>query len=161
MAASGTGGTGTGQRMIRFAAIGLDHRHVYDLVAGLVEAGMECAGYWPETSDPRVLAGFQKRFPDVPAREKAEMLEDGSIAFIVLAAVPRDRAAIAIEAMRHGKDVLVDKPGVTTMAQLAEVERVVAETGRIFSVCFSERFLTASTQRALQLAREGAIGRVV
>ena len=37
----------------------------------------------------------------------------------------------------------------------------MAETGRIFSVCFSERFLTASTQMALRLVREGAIGRVV
>lgn len=147
--------------MIRFAAIGLDHRHVYDLVAGLIEAGMECAGYWPETTDPRVLAGFQKRFPDVPGREKADLLADGSIAFVVIAAMPRDRAGLAIEAMRHGKDVLVDKPGVTTTAQLAEVERVVAETGRIFSVCFSERFLTGSTQKALQLVRDGAIGRVV
>jgi predicted dehydrogenase len=147
--------------MTRFAVIGLDHRHVYDLAAGLIEAGEECAGYWPETSDPRVLAGFQKRFPDVPAREKQALLEDASIASVVIAAVPRDRAGIAIEAMRHGKDVMVDKPGVTSFAQLAEVERVVAESGRIFSVCFSERFLTASTQVALRLVREGAIGRVV
>ena len=147
--------------MTRFAAIGLDHRHVYDLVAGLVEAGQECAGYWPETTDPRVLEGFRKRFPDVPAREKAALLEDASIGFVVIAAVPKDRAGLATLAMRHGKDVLVDKPGVTTAAQLAEVERAVAETGRIFSVCFSERFLTGSTQMALRLAREGAIGRVV
>ncbi len=147
--------------MTRFAVIGLDHRHVYDLVDGLVAAGGVCAGYWPETTDPRVLAGFRKRFPDVPPAERAALLEDASIAFIVLAAVPRDRAALAIEAMRHGKDVLVDKPGVTTADQLATVERTVAETGRIFSVCFSERFLTASTQMALRLAREGAIGRVV
>src|SRR5579875_3831582 len=98
MAASGTGGTGTGQRMIRFAAIGLDHRHVYDLVAGLIEAGLDCAGYWPESTDPRVLAGFRKRFPDVPAREKDALLEDPSIAFVVIAAVPRDRAGLAIAA---------------------------------------------------------------
>jgi hypothetical protein len=41
----------------RFAAIGLDHRHIYDLTQGLLDAGQVCAGYWPETTDPRVLAG--------------------------------------------------------------------------------------------------------
>ena len=30
---------------------------------------------------------------------------------------------------------MVDKPGVTTLEQLAAVERAVAETGRIWSVC--------------------------
>jgi hypothetical protein len=31
--------------MARFAAIGLDHRHIYDMVEGLVEAGQVRAGY--------------------------------------------------------------------------------------------------------------------
>ncbi len=147
--------------MMRFAAIGLDHRHIYDLVAGLRACGLDCAGYTPDSTDPHVLAGFRKRFPDVPVRDKAALLDDAGIAFAVIAAEPRRRAEIAIEAMRHGKDVLVDKPGVTSMAQLADVERAVAETGRIFSVCFSERLLSGATQAALGLVRAGAIGRVV
>src|SRR5581483_2965439 len=127
--------------MARFAAIGLDHRHIYDLVQGLRDAGQVCAGYWPETTDPRVLAGFRKRFPDVPAADKLALLDDTSVEFVVTAAVPRDRAALAIAAMQRGKDVLVDKPGATTLEQLDAVERTVAETGRIFSVCFSGHFL--------------------
>ena len=83
--------------MTRFAAIGLDHRHVYDLTAGLLAAGAECVGHDPETSDPRVLAGFRKRFPDVPVVARERLLDDPSVDFIVLAAVPCDRAAIAIE----------------------------------------------------------------
>ena len=53
--------------MPRFAAIGLDHRHIYDLTQDLLDAGAECVGYNPDTTDPRVLAGFRKRFPHVPA----------------------------------------------------------------------------------------------
>ncbi|MDE2516748.1 MAG: Gfo/Idh/MocA family oxidoreductase [Rhodospirillales bacterium] len=147
--------------MLRFAAIGLDHRHIYDLTEGLIAAGAVCAGYCPETSDPRVLAGFRKRFPDVPARPRASLLEDPSIALIVIAAVPRDRAALSIAAMRAGKHVLCDKPGVTDAAQLAAVERAVAETGRFWSVCFSERFIKPSVRRAWQMVRDGAIGDVV
>ncbi|MCW3475737.1 Gfo/Idh/MocA family protein [Limobrevibacterium gyesilva] len=146
----------------RFAVIGLDHRHVYDLTEQLTEAGMACAGYWPVTTDPRVLEGFRKRFPHIPeVADKDRLLDDPAIQVIVTAAVPCDRAALAIAAMRRGKDVMADKPGVTTPAQLAEVEKVVAETGRIFSVCFSERFLTPSTEMALKLVRDGAIGPVI
>lgn len=32
-------------RALRFAAIGLDHRHIHHLVGDLIEAGAECAGY--------------------------------------------------------------------------------------------------------------------
>ena len=55
--------------MPRFAAIGLDHRHIYDLTQDLLDAGAECVGYNPDTTDPRVLAGFRKRFPQVPESE--------------------------------------------------------------------------------------------
>ena len=146
---------------MRFVVIGLDHRHVWDLVGGMLEAGAECAGWWPETSDARVVEGFRKRFRDLPeVASKAALLEDASAAVMVCAAVPCDRATLAAEAMRHGKDVLMDKPGVTTAADLALLERTVAETGRIFSICFSERFLVPATTVALRLIREGAIGRV-
>ena len=147
---------------LRFAVIGLDHRHVYELTQYLLEAGMECAGYWPTTTDAGVLDGYRKRFPQLPAvAERERLLDDPTINVIVSASVPCARAEIAVAAMRRGKDVLIDKPGVTTAAQLAEVERTVAETGRIFSVCFSERFQTPSTAMALKLVRDGAIGRVV
>jgi hypothetical protein len=37
----------------------------------------------------------------------------------------------------------------------------VAETGRIFSICFSERFVVPATLVAAKLIADGAIGRVV
>ena len=119
---------------MRFAVIGLDHRHVYELTAHLIEAGMECAGYWPVTSDLGVLEGFRKRFPHLAEiADKDRLLDDRTIDVIAIAAIPSERAALAIAAMRRGKDVLVDKPGITDFAQLAQVGRVVAETGGVFS----------------------------
>jgi predicted dehydrogenase len=144
--------------MPSFAAIGLDHRHIYDLTAGLLEAGADCIGYDPETTDPRVLAGFRKRFPDVPAMERDRLLDLAD--FVVLASVPRDRAADAIEAMRRGKDVMVDKPGVTSLAQLEAVEAAVRATGRVWSVALG-RLTSASVQAALAVARSGELGRLV
>jgi predicted dehydrogenase len=86
------------------------------------------------------------------------LLEDPQIDLIVCAAIPAQRADIAIAAMRHGKDVLVDKPGVTTAEQLLRVQEVAAQTGRIFSICFSERHIVPAVQEALKMVRAGAIG---
>jgi predicted dehydrogenase len=80
---------------------------------------------------------------------------------VLTSAIPADRAAISIAAMQHGKDVLTDKPGMTTFAQLDEIKRVQAETKRIFSVCYSEHFETRSTVKAGVLVLAGAIGQVV
>jgi predicted dehydrogenase len=63
--------------------------------------------------------------------------------------------------MRHGKDVLTDKPGMTTLAELDEIKRVQKETGRIFSVLYSEHFEVPATVEAGNLIAKGAIGEVV
>ena len=145
---------------MRFAAIGLDHRHIYDLTQGLLDAGAACVGYNPDTTDPGVLAGFRRRFPDVPAAETSRLLDDPSIDFVVIAAVPRDRAQLAIAAMQRGKDVLVDKPGVTTADELAAVQSAVLQTGRIWSIALG-RLASPAQQEALRIVRSGELGRLV
>ena len=148
--------------MIKFAAIGLDHRHIYHLIGELLEAGAECVGYWTQTSDPNVLKGVSERFPQIPAvDDRQALMEHPDVQLIVTAAIPCDRAAIAVEAMRHGKDVLTDKPGITDYEQLALIERTVQETQRLFSICFSERMTVPAVETALRLVQKGAIGDVV
>src|SRR3569833_2748888 len=122
---------------LRFAAIGLDHRHIYDQVKSLRDTGAECIGYWTR-GDPIPLKGFVERFPDVPrVDDYRQLLDDRSIHLITCAAIPCDRAALAVEAMRAGKDFMSDKPGVTTFEQLDAVRAAQSETGRIFSIDFT------------------------
>jgi predicted dehydrogenase len=148
--------------MTTFAAIGLDHRHIYHLIGELLAAGARCAGVCTATTDPKILEGVRERFPDLPYVDDAErLLDDPSVEVIVTAAVPADRAALAIAAMRRGKDVLTDKPGVTTFEQLAAVRQAVAETGRIFSICFSERLIVPAVGVAQKIVADGGIGEVV
>jgi predicted dehydrogenase len=147
-------------RPIRFAAIGLDHRHIYEMTGRLLELGSECVGYWTE-GEPQPLAGFVKRYPHIPrVADKRRLLEDATVQLILTAAIPCERAVVAIEAMRAGKDVMTDKPGCTSAEQLGALRRVVAETGRFWSVCYG-RFEGAGVTRALELVAAGAIGRVV
>jgi predicted dehydrogenase len=146
---------------LRFAAIGIDHRHVYGMAANLIDAGATFAGWWTE-GHPGTEAGFLERFPDVPRAASPEaLLDDPTIGLILLSGIPRDRAAWAVKAMEAGKDVMTDKPGCTTLEQLDAIRATVAATGRIWSVDFSERFEVPAVTRAAELVAEGAIGRVI
>ncbi len=147
--------------VLRMAAVGLDHRHIYGQCGHMITAGAELVCYWTE-GQPATLPGFARRFPDTPRVDDLDaVLARDDIDLIVIAAVPEDRAALAIRAMEAGKDVMVDKPGCTTMEQLRAIEDCVARTGRIWSVDFSERFEVPSVTKAAQLVRDGTIGQVV
>ena len=150
----------TSKPSLRFAAIGLNHNHIYGQTIALLDAGAELVAVHADEDD--LAAAYLQRFPQARrVADRRTILDDQSIFLVVSATIPDTRAAVAIEVMQSGKDVMVDKPGVVTLAQLEEVRRVQAETGRIFSVCFSERFENRATEKASRLVAAGAIGRVV
>ncbi len=144
----------------RFAAIGLNHNHIYGQVECLLQAGAELFAYY--APEPELAAEFGTKYPQAKRTRSAdEILEDPSIDIIASAGIPIDRAPLGVRAMQHGKDYLVDKPGFATLDQLAEAKRVQRETGRIYSVYFSERFGNRATVKAGELVKSGAIGRVM
>lgn len=149
------------KKPLSFAAIGLDHRHIYGQSENMQSVGATFVSWWTD-GEPETLNGFDKRFPDVRrVKNRQEILDDESIDLVLIAAVPADRADLAIEAMEHGKDVMVDKPGCTSPEQLEAIKACVNRTGRIWSIDFSERFEVASVTKAAELVQSGAIGKVV
>ena len=145
---------------IKFAAIGINHSHIYGQVECLKRAGAQFVAFHAVEDD--LAKAFAEKFPEARrVADASEILEDPAIAVITTAAIPGDRAAISIAAMRAGKDVLSDKPGMTTFAQLAEIKKVQAETGRIYSVIYSEHFEVRATVEAGNLIAQGAIGQVI
>ncbi|WP_172329439.1 Gfo/Idh/MocA family protein [Mangrovicoccus sp. HB161399] len=146
---------------LKFAAIGIDHGHIFGMADGMLAAGAEFAGWWSAADSPQ-QAQMRARFPDVlQATEMEQLLDDPSIALVLTASVPDLRAEHAILAMEAGKDVMADKPGCTSRAQLDALRGCVARTGRIWSVNFSERLRVASAAKAGELVQAGAIGEVV
>lgn len=145
---------------IRFGVIGMNHPHIYGQVNVLLAAGAKLVNYYAAEAD--FMAEFAKRYPQgKAARSAEEILEDDSLHLITSAAIPDERAALGIRVMQHGKDYLVDKPGLTTLAQLEAVRRVQADTKRIYSVYFSEHLGNPASIRAGELVEAGAIGQVV
>jgi predicted dehydrogenase len=146
--------------MIRFAAIGLAHAHIFDMARRLQDAGAELVACWDD--DPANLTAFARVYPGANREHTTDdLLADPTIDLIVSAAIHNKRAALGTHAMQHDKDFLCTKPGFTTLEQLAEVRRVHAVTGRRYTVYFGERFGNPATVRASELVRSGAIGRVV
>jgi predicted dehydrogenase len=145
---------------IRFAAIGLNHSHIYGQVDCLLNAGAELVSFHAPEND--LAQEFQQRYPQSDrVSDPRRIYEDGSIQMVLTASILDERAGVAIAAMRHGKDVMSDKPGMTSLSQLEQLRRVQKETGRIYSICYSEHFQTRSTVRAGELVEQGRIGEVV
>ena len=146
---------------LKLGVLGIDHGHIFGMLGHMLREGCSCAQWW--TDGPAVTeAKFREVFPSLErVGDRRRILEDPSIDMVLISAVPADRAALAIEALEAGKDVMVDKPGCTTLDQLAALREVQARTGRIWAVNFSERFQVPAVARAESLVAEGAIGRVI
>ena len=108
------------------------------------------------------MAVFRKRFPDVKvAKTQDEILDDPAVQLVLTSQIASERAGIAVRAMKRGKDFLSDKPGMTTLEQLADVRKTIAETKRIYAILYSELLEVKAAVYAGVLVRQGAIGKVI
>jgi predicted dehydrogenase len=145
---------------LKFAVIGINHSHINSQVDAVLRGGGELVSVFAK--EPDLADAFVKRFPQAKrAREEKEILEDKSIQLVLSSGIPVERAPLGIRVMKHEKDYMSDKPGVTTLAQLAEVRKVQAETKRIYSIMYSERFENRASVKAGELVKAGAIGQVI
>ncbi|MFJ5621585.1 Gfo/Idh/MocA family protein [Peribacillus loiseleuriae] len=142
------------------AAIGLDHSHIYGMCNGLIEAGASLK--WVYDSDKKKVEDFIAAFPLVQAVESLEeILQDATIKLVASAAIPSERSALGIKVLKAGKDYFTDKAPFTTVAQLEETKRVVAQTRKKYMVYYSERLHVEGAVFAGELIEDGAIGRVI
>jgi predicted dehydrogenase len=145
---------------VKFAVAGMSHDHIYGMVGAMLRGGGELVSVY--AAEPERGEEFRKRFPQAKKAESVdEILNDPSIQLVLSSAIPAERAPIGIRVMQHGKDYLSDKPGITTLEQLAEVRRVQAETKRIYGIMYSERLEVRAAVKAGELVQQGAIGKVI
>lgn len=150
----------TPEPKIRFSVININHNHIFSMVGAVIRGGGQLVSVYAKEAD--LLAGFTKQFPQAKVVSSPDqILEDRSIQLVLSSGIPDERAPLGIEVMEHGKDYMVDKPGIITLEQLAEVRRVQKETKRIYSIMYSERFENKATVKAGELVKAGAIGNVI
>jgi predicted dehydrogenase len=143
-----------------FAAIGLDHGHIYGMCNGLLEAGGQLRSVYDP--DPAKVEQFRARYPNVnAASSEQEALDDPDVQLVASAAIPVNRADLGLRVLDHGKHYFTDKPPMTTLGQLAQARAKTETTGRKYAVYYSERLHVESAVYAGQLIADGAIGRVI
>jgi predicted dehydrogenase len=143
-----------------FAAMRLDHGHIYGMCEGLAAAGGTPT--WVYDPDPAKVEAFRARFPDVRvARSEEEVLADDAVRLVAGAAVTSERCALGLRVIEAGKDYFTDKAPLTTLEQLEAAREATARTGRKYAVYYSERIHVEAAVLAGQLIERGAIGRVL
>ena len=143
-----------------FSAVGLDHGHIYGMTSGLLDAGATLKYVYDP--DPQKVEAYRKAYPQAIAAESEEqVLADPETKLVAGACVTSERAALGIRVMQAGKDYFTDKAPLTTLEQLEDVKRTIAETGRKYMVNYSERLQVEAAVYAGELVQAGAIGKVV
>lgn len=144
---------------IRFGVIGVNHPHINSMTAAVIRGGGELVAVYAK--EPELAAAYVKQFPQAKLARSEQEILDSEVQLVLSAGIPDERAPLGIRVMQHGKDYLSDKPGITSLEQLAEVRRVQAQTNRIYSILYSERHEVRAAVKAGDLVQAGAIGRVV
>jgi len=142
-----------------FAAVALDHEHIYGMCNGLIEAGATIKYVFDPDSEK--MNKFCRSYPEVmPAKNIEQILDDSSIKLVAGAAVPSLRSEIGMKVMDVGKDYFTDKAPFTTLEQLALAREKVKATGMKYAVYYG-RTHTESAVFVGKLIKDGAIGRVI
>jgi predicted dehydrogenase len=148
------------QYSIKFAVCGISHDHIYGMIGAIQRGGGVLVAAWGGEQDK--LAEFKKRFPDVKlVATQDAILNDPSIQLVLSSQIANERAGIGMRAMKHGKDFLSDKPGITTLEDLAAVRASIAETNKIYAIMYSELLEVKAAIKAGELVKAGAIGKVI
>jgi predicted dehydrogenase len=145
---------------IKFAVCGMSHDHIYGMVGAVQRGGGVLVSAYG--AEPDKAAAFAKRFPDVKmVKSEDEILNDPSIQLVLSSTIPNERAPLGVKVMKLGKDYLSDKPGATTLEQIDEIRKTIAETKRIYAILYSERLEVKAAVKAGELVQAGAIGKVI
>jgi predicted dehydrogenase len=88
-----------------------------------------------------------------------EMLEKEELDGVSVCTYNRQHAAPTIAALKHGVNVLVEKPFAVTLDECVEMMRAEKESGKVLTVGFQPRF-DPNMQQIKKIVQSGELGRV-
>lgn len=88
-----------------------------------------------------------------------EILDDPELDAVSVCTHNDHHSVIAIDFMRHGKDVLCEKPAARILSEALEMEKVSYETGRILSIGVCNRY-SNSVNKIKEMIARGDLGEV-
>ena len=106
----------------------------------------------------RALKKIEKKYGAKGFTEYSELLEDPEIEAVSVCVPTTFHHAVVMEAIKHGKHVLVEKPIAFTVSEAEEM--IAKEAGVLLATGHVERFNPA-VQKAKELVDDGVIGDIV
>lgn len=154
--------------VVRLGFIGMGRQAMFLLngfmsVSGVeVVAGSDVYGVKRKRFEKRVKEHYNKnnKKADVKTYENyKELLDRSDIDAVVIAAPDHWHALMAIDAVKAGKDVYLEKPLTFTIREGQELVLAVRDHNRILGVGSQQRS-DPNFQHAVKLVQDGAIGRI-
>ncbi len=145
--------------MIKLAFMGFRHGHIFSLYTYAQQTpGVQIVAACEE--DPATRAELAKTGVVAITHDSyARMLADSGCDAVAIGDYYGKRGAIAIEALKHGKHVIADKPLCTALAELDQIEALAAKNKLQVSLQLDLRD-GGLARKAHELIRGGAIGSV-
>ena len=141
------------------AFAGFRHNHVYSLL-GFVKANerITILGGWEDFEEDKKLAeesyGINFCYDSYE-----DILNDDKVDIIAIGNYYGARGKMIIDALKHGKHVISDKPICTDLKELDEIEKLQRETGLSVFAMLDLRFVP-NVATAKRLIEKGEIGEV-
>ncbi|MDO5859831.1 Gfo/Idh/MocA family protein [Methanobrevibacter sp.] len=108
----------------------------------------------------RALKKIEKKYGAKGYTEYSELLDDPEIEVVSVCVPTTFHHSVVMEAIEHGKHVLVEKPIAFTLNEAEEMIAAAKEAGVILATGHVERFNPA-VQKAKELIDDGVIGDIV
>ena len=143
----------------RFAFIGFQHPHIWDLVArATAHPAVEVVACCEEDAATReALAANGKA--RITHSDYRTMLATEKIDVVVVGEWFAKRGRVVIDALQSGRHVLADKPMCTTLAEYEEIRRLATSRKRTVGMMLDMRD-SGVFRKVRELVRGGAIGEI-
>ena len=135
------------KKNLKLGVIGIDHGHIFDMLDEMIKEGCSCTHFWTDGL-PLTLNEFNKKYPKIKRTDdRKQILQDNEIDLILISSIPKNRANLSIEALKAGKDVMVDKPGCTTLDQLNDLKKQLKKQEKYGLSIFQKDFMWLLLQK--------------
>lgn len=137
---------------------GFEHPHLTDIYKEIKEnEAFEICGTWEADEGTRNIAS--KKGVVFTHTDYESLLNEPNADTVAIGAHFSARGSLAIEALKAGKNIIIDKPICTETDELNEIERLAAEKRLAVCVLLSLRY-SPNILAAVTAVKNGAVGKV-
>ncbi len=142
---------------MNIAFAGFRHGHIFSLY-NKAEKYANITGCFEEDDNERLSIEKTKGI-NFDYQSYEDILNDTDVDAVAIGDYYGKRGKMVIEALKHGKNVICDKPICTSIDELDEIEKLVTATGLKVSCMLDLRYMP-QIQRTKEIVRNNEIGRI-